>query len=42
MNEIGIDIPFVLIIQEKLKELGKKVPETNNIDELVEALWQLK
>ncbi len=42
MSEIGIDIPFVLIIQEKLKELGKKVPETNNIDELVEALWQLK
>ena len=42
MNEIGIDVPFALIIQEKLKALGKKVPDTNNIDELVEALWQLK
>ena len=42
MNEIGIDVPFVLLIQEKLKALGKKVPDTNNIDELVEALWQLK
>ena len=42
MNESGIDVPFVLIIQEKLKALGKKIPETNNIDELVEALWQLK
>ena len=42
MNEIGIDVPFVLTIQEKLKSLGKKVPDTNNTDELVEALWQLK
>ena len=42
MNEIGIDVPFALLIQEKLRELGKKIPETNNIDELVEALWQLK
>ncbi len=42
MNEIGIDVPFVLLIQEKLKALGKKVPDTNNVDELVEALWQLK
>lgn len=42
MNEIGIDVPFVLTIQEKLKALGKNIPETNNIDELVEALWELK
>lgn len=42
INQIGIDIPFVLLIQEKLKALGKKVPDTNNIDELVEALWELK
>ena len=42
MNEIGIDVPFVLLMQEKLKDMGKKIPETNNIDELVEALWQLK
>lgn len=42
MNEIGIDAPFVLVVQEKLQSLGKKVPETNNIDELVEALWELK
>lgn len=42
MNEIGIDIPFALVIKEKLKALGKKIPDTNSIDELVEALWQLK
>lgn len=42
MNETGIDIPFVLVIQDKLKALGVKVPDTNNIDELVEALWRLK
>ena len=42
MNEIGIDVPFVLIIQEELKKLGKKIPETNSIDDLVEALWELK
>ena len=42
MNEIGIDVPFALLIQEKLKAYGKMLPETNNIDELVEALWQLK
>ena len=42
MNEIGIDVPFVLIIQEELKKLGKKIPEANNIDDLVEALWELK
>ena len=42
MNEIGIDTPFALVIQEKFKVLGKKIPSTNNIDELVEALWELK
>ena len=42
MNEVGIEVPFILSLQEKLKEHGKKIPATNNIDELVEALWELK
>ena len=42
MNEVGIDVPFILTIQEKLNEQGKKIPSVDNIDELVEALWQLK
>ena len=42
IKDAGIEVPFILAIQEKLNEHGKKVPVTNNIDELVEALWQLK
>ena len=42
MNEVGIDIPFILTIKEKLAEHGKKIETVDNIDELVEALWELK
>lgn len=42
INEFEIATPFILMVQERLLELGIKVPDTNNIDELVEALWQLK
>ena len=42
INEVGIDTPFILALQERLAKAGKKIPTTNTIDELVEALWQLK
>ena len=41
-KEAGLDTPFVLLIQEHLAKRGKKINTVNNIDELVEALWQLK
>ena len=42
MNKVGIEMPFILTIQDRFKKQGIGVPATNNIDELVEALWQLK
>lgn len=42
MNEVGIEVPFILTIKEKLAEYGKHIDSVDNIDELVEALWQLK
>ena len=42
MKEVGIDIPFILTIKEKLAEHGKKIDSVDNIDQLVEALWRLK
>ena len=42
IKENGIDVPFVLAIQQKLKKQGITIPVVNNVDELVEALWQLK
>lgn len=42
MNEVGIEVPFILTIKEKLAEQGKKIDSVDNIDQLVEALWQLK
>ena len=42
MNEVGIEIPFILTIKEKLAEHKKIIGSPNNIDELVEALWELK
>lgn len=41
-QEAGLDTPFVLLVQERLEKRGKKIDTVNNIDELVEALWQLK
>lgn len=41
-KQAGLDTPFALTIQEKLLEKGKKIPDVDNIDQLVEALWQLK
>ena len=42
MKTIGIDVPFALVVKDKLEKKGKKIPEVNTIDELVEALWELK
>lgn len=42
MAEAGLEVPFVLAVQEKLSIYNKQIPEANNLDELVEALWQLK
>ena len=42
MNEVGIDVPFILTIKDKLAEHGKNIDSVDNIDQLVEALWELK
>ena len=42
MDSAGLEIPFVLAVQEELNKHNKKIKEVDNIDELVEALWQLK
>ena len=42
MNQVGIQMPFILALQDTFKEKGFKVPSVDNIDQLVEALWQLK
>ena len=42
MDSAGLEIPFVLAVQEELNKHNKEIEEVDNIDELVEALWQLK
>ena len=42
MGQVGIEMPFILALQDKFLEQGIKVPSVDNIDQLVEALWQLK
>ena len=42
MKEVGIDVPFILTIKDKLNERGKNIKSVDNIDQLVEALWELK
>ena len=42
MSQVGIQMPFILTLQDKFLEQGIKVPSVDNIDQLVEALWQLK
>lgn len=41
MNEISLDIPFVLSLSRKLIETGIKVSTGNNIESLVDELCQL-
>ena len=42
MQRAGLDIPFALVLKNKLHLQGINIPDTNDIDELVEALWQLR
>ena len=42
MKEVGIEVPFILTIKDKLEERGHKIHSADNIDQLVEALWELK
>ena len=42
IDELGLDTPFILQVIKELKKHGKAVEEVKNIDQLVEALWQLK
>ena len=42
MNQVGIEMPFILTLQDKFKEKGFDVPSVDNIDQLAEVLWQLK
>ena len=42
MDSVGLEVPFALAVKEKLAEHGKNIKEVDNIDELVEALWELK
>ena len=42
MSQVGIEMPFVLALQDKFKQQGFNVPSVDNIDQLVEVLWQLK
>ena len=42
LEEVGIDTPFVLSIKQKLEKQKITIPVVDNIDELVETLWQLK
>ena len=42
MNQVGIEMPFILTLQDRFKQQGFNVPSVDNIDQLVEVLWQLK
>lgn len=42
MKEAGVDIPFILMVKNKLEEKGKHINDVDNLDSLVEELWQLK
>ena len=42
MKQVGIEMPFILALQDTFKQQGFNVPSVDNIDQLVEVLWQLK
>ena len=42
MKQVGIEMPFILTLQDKFKEQGFNIPSVDNLDSLVEVLWQLK
>ncbi len=42
MSQVGIEMPFILTLQDKFKKQGIDIPSVDNVDQLVEALWQLK
>ena len=42
MDQVGIEMPFVLTLQDRFKKQGFDIPCVDNMDQLVEALWQLK
>lgn len=42
MKELRLDVPFVLEMKSKLKDIGIDLNKTESIDDIVEAVWQSK
>lgn len=42
LNSLSLEVPFVLECKEKLESIGIKVNKSDDLDDLVEAIWQSK